>query len=156
MVRLRKLLCHLWQCTSNTHSHLQIRILYSSHINKTMQLTNMQHYRYNISYLTQQSLIAIYNQWTHFGYCSVSCGKGHRTRTRTCKTGNCTLQLKSTKICNLPTCIKYGQWTPFSSCPITCNGPAIRIQSRSCMQGSCPQHSLSNTKPCDTLPTCRK
>ncbi|XP_069119936.1 uncharacterized protein [Argopecten irradians] len=89
-----------------------------------------------------------WSTWSDFGPCSVTCGPGHRTKTRTCN--NPTPQYEGLdchgddldeKACNENECPIDGgwsEWIDFGPCSVTC-GQGYRIRTRTCDNPS-PQH----------------
>ncbi|CAK8686582.1 uncharacterized protein LOC143467902 [Clavelina lepadiformis] len=87
--------------------------------------------------------------WSAWSQCSVSCGGGKQTRTRTCVGGKCPKghQTEQTKYCNENPCPYYHEWTDFSSCSVSCGG-GVRTRSRVCsVTGQC-QGISTETTPC--------
>lgn len=84
-----------------------------------------------------------YTQWSNYSECSVSCGDGLRTRTRTCTNPvpqyggrNCSHlgETKQTQPCFVMICPvdgNYSTWSAFSSCSKTCGG-GIKTRTRKC------------------------
>ena len=97
----------------------------------------------------------VYNEWQNWNACSTTCGVGLRHRLRTCQSNVCS-EPRQTDSCRLEECPELGAWTRWSTCPVTCNGPAQRFRSRSCLQGNCPTVNMTESKRCENLPTCRK
>lgn len=84
-----------------------------------------------------------YSQWSNYSECSVSCGDGFRTRTRTCTSPvpqyggrNCSHlgDTQQTQQCFVKICPvdgNYSTWSAFSSCSKTCGG-GIKTRTRKC------------------------
>ncbi|XP_069105026.1 SCO-spondin-like isoform X1 [Argopecten irradians] len=79
--------------------------------------------------------------WSSWGTCTVTCGGGISTRTRTCTNpppqyggANCPSVNSETKDCNTQVCIidgAWGAWNSWSMCTVTCGG-GKRSRSRVC------------------------
>uniref|UniRef100_A0A8C1XCV4 Adhesion G protein-coupled receptor B1b n=1 Tax=Cyprinus carpio TaxID=7962 RepID=A0A8C1XCV4_CYPCA len=82
--------------------------------------------------------------WSSWSVCSVSCGEGLQTRTRSCMTSTyntqCTGPLRENRPCNntaaCPVNGAWDEWAPWSLCSSTC-GRGYRDRVRTCKQ---PQH----------------
>ena len=84
-----------------------------------------------------------YSEWSEFSACSVTCGNGTTTRTRTCTSPppkdrgkNCSSlgTSEETKPCFLKNCPihgNYSQWSVFSNCSKSC-GTGIKTRNRKC------------------------
>lgn len=82
-----------------------------------------------------------WGQWSRFGMCSRSCGRGEMTRTRECNspapTGGgqpCRGRSIDTRRCERRKCAIHGGWSTWgewSVCPVTC-GTGTRTRSRVC------------------------
>ncbi|KAF4100973.1 hypothetical protein G5714_019169 [Onychostoma macrolepis] len=82
--------------------------------------------------------------WSSWAVCSVSCGEGLQTRTRSCMTSTystqCTGPLRENRPCNntaaCPVNGAWDEWAPWSLCSSTC-GRGYRERVRTCKQ---PKH----------------
>lgn len=82
-----------------------------------------------------------YTSWSDFSPCTVSCGPGTRTRTRSCSNpgpkhggDDCQGYPNSTEICFLGHCPvhgNYSEWSMFSRCTLTCGG-GKQYRTRTC------------------------
>ncbi|XP_058853313.1 adhesion G protein-coupled receptor B2-like isoform X2 [Acipenser ruthenus] len=79
----------------------------------------------------------LWEEWSPWSLCSVSCGRGSRTRTRTCSAPQhggkaCEGPEVQNKLCNIAVCPVEGQWlewTPWTRCSVTCsNGTQQRTR----------------------------
>ncbi|CBY33380.1 unnamed protein product [Oikopleura dioica] len=110
--------------------------------------------------------------WQEWGACSVSCGGGERSRSRTCNAPvykPCTYGSESdTGLCNKMSCCPkmcdncqpyFGEWAEWSTCTATCRGSGARSRSRECIQvnedkpGAC-EGDASENDDCPNLDIC--
>ncbi|XP_064172792.1 adhesion G protein-coupled receptor B3 isoform X2 [Anguilla rostrata] len=79
----------------------------------------------------------VWDEWSPWSLCSFTCGRGQRTRTRTCYPPQhggraCDGPETQTKLCNIAVCPVDGQWqewSPWSDCSVTCaNGTQQRTR----------------------------
>uniref|UniRef100_A0A4W6EAW6 Adhesion G protein-coupled receptor B2 n=1 Tax=Lates calcarifer TaxID=8187 RepID=A0A4W6EAW6_LATCA len=83
------------------------------------------------------SLHGLWEEWSSWSLCSVTCGRGSRTRSRKCVNGGgalaCGRPEIQTKLCNIAVCPVEGQWLewgPWSRCSVTCNTGTQQRQRR--------------------------
>ena len=84
------------------------------------------------------------NRWSSWSSCSVSCGQGTKTRSRTCQGKNCRENLNESKICYLSGCVN--PWSHWSQCSVSC-GQGSQYRSRSCQGNNC-RENLRDSKNC--------
>ncbi|XP_038657718.1 adhesion G protein-coupled receptor B2 isoform X1 [Scyliorhinus canicula] len=79
----------------------------------------------------------LWEEWSPWSLCSVTCGRGSRTRSRMCVAPQhggkaCQGSELQTKLCNIALCPVEGQWQqwgPWNRCSVTCsNGTQQRIR----------------------------
>lgn len=97
-----------------------------------------------------------WSSWLGWSSCSVTCGGGLQTRTRTCVGSGCTGQSRQSRSCNTggcPQASSWGQWGSWTSCSSTCGG-GYHTRTRTCQgtrcSGSRTQRRSCNSKPCPT------
>ncbi|KAL4223846.1 hypothetical protein ACF0H5_017311 [Mactra antiquata] len=109
----------------------------------------------------------VWTAWTTWTQCSVTCGGGTHTRTRSCSYpdgvphGNtCNGLSKATQTCNTNKCPVDGvwsHWTAWSTCPVTCGG-GTHTRTRTCNYQADAPHgkacvgSTSASETCGTKP----
>ncbi|XP_030013548.1 adhesion G protein-coupled receptor B1 isoform X3 [Sphaeramia orbicularis] len=112
-----------------------------------------------------QTVHGAWDEWSPWSLCSSTCGRGYRSRTRTCTPPQfegdpCEGPEKQTKFCNIAVCPVDGvwnEWSSWSSCSATCsngtmqrtrecNGPSYGgsecrgewLETVDCFLGECP------------------
>ncbi|XP_061570036.1 SCO-spondin [Cololabis saira] len=109
----------------------------------------------------------VYEAWSSWSPCSVSCGRGQTTRTRSCRDavgGPPCAETTQTQGCDLPSCpagCLLGQWSAWSECSATCGG-GVSLRNKTVLRepepggAACPgpleQHTICSTQSC--LPEC--
>ncbi|KAI4882528.1 hypothetical protein NFI96_012600, partial [Prochilodus magdalenae] len=80
----------------------------------------------------------LWEEWSPWSLCSVTCGRGSRTRSRTCVAAQhgskgCGGPEVQTKLCNIAVCPVEGQWldwSPWSPCSASCGAGSQQRQRR--------------------------
>ncbi|KAF6729854.1 SCO-spondin [Oryzias melastigma] len=109
----------------------------------------------------------VYETWSSWSSCSVSCGLGQMTRTRTCEDtegGPSCGETTQTESCRRPSCpvgCLLSDWSPWSECSASCGG-GVSTRNKTVLQeaeaggkgcdGPLEQHVVCNTNRC--LPGC--
>ncbi|XP_055512118.1 adhesion G protein-coupled receptor B2-like isoform X2 [Leucoraja erinacea] len=99
----------------------------------------------------------LWEEWSPWSLCSVSCGRGSRTRSRMCVAPQhggkaCQGSELQTKLCNIALCPVEGQWLdwgPWNRCSVTCsNGTQQRTRKCILTQGwtACKGHQAEARK----------
>ncbi|XP_029005418.1 SCO-spondin [Betta splendens] len=105
----------------------------------------------------------VYEPWSPWSTCSVSCGRGKRTRTRLCHetegSTSCadTTQMESCDLLSCPVGCLLSEWSPWSECSATCGG-GLSMRNRTVLRepepgglacvGPLEQHTVCNTNSC--------
>uniref|UniRef100_A0A3P9PLB8 Uncharacterized protein n=1 Tax=Poecilia reticulata TaxID=8081 RepID=A0A3P9PLB8_POERE len=80
--------------------------------------------------------------WSQWSSCSVSCGGGQQSRSRTCTSPPCHGVSRQSKMCNTQLCPVDGglsPWDPWSPCSLSCGGLGVKARSRTCTEPA-PAH----------------
>ncbi|XP_028290490.1 SCO-spondin [Gouania willdenowi] len=117
----------------------------------------------NGTLLCSKHLCPLYETWSSWTSCSVSCGSGTRTRTRGCQEpedGPSCEDTSQTELCDLSTCpasCLLSEWSTWTECSASCgSGDTVRNKTilqeaepggRTC-EGVLQQHSVCNTHSC--------
>ncbi|XP_030853395.1 hemicentin-1 isoform X1 [Strongylocentrotus purpuratus] len=82
-----------------------------------------------------------WSEWTEWGQCSKTCGRGMRIRTRRCDSPSpahnglqCTGPEVEQNSCHMDSCPihgRWGEWQPFEECSVSC-GFGVRVRRRFC------------------------
>ncbi|XP_049607318.1 adhesion G protein-coupled receptor B2 isoform X3 [Syngnathus scovelli] len=83
------------------------------------------------------SVHGLWHEWSSWSLCSVTCGRGSRTRSRKCVNEGgavpCGWPETQTKLCNIAVCPvegKWLEWGPWSRCSVSCNTGTQQRQRR--------------------------
>ncbi|XP_013879264.1 SCO-spondin isoform X2 [Austrofundulus limnaeus] len=109
----------------------------------------------------------VYGSWSLWSTCMVSCGRGQRTRTRSCQDtegGPSCTDTEQIESCDLPPCpvgCLLSGWSAWSECSTSCGG-GVTMRNKTILQepepggaacvGPLEQHTVCNTNSC--LPVC--
>ncbi|XP_023687830.1 adhesion G protein-coupled receptor B2 isoform X4 [Paramormyrops kingsleyae] len=86
----------------------------------------------------RQAVHGLWEEWSPWSLCSATCGRGSRTRTRSCVAPQqggkaCDGSDHQSKLCNIAVCPVEGQWldwSPWSRCSVTCDTGTQQRQRR--------------------------
>ncbi|KAK2175546.1 hypothetical protein NP493_723g02011 [Ridgeia piscesae] len=104
----------------------------------------------------------VWDEWTAWSQCDVTCGPGEETRNRTCVEPlyggtDCDGNSTETRACDAGACLTHGQWLEWgawSGCTVTCDGGRQR-RTRLCSGDVCDTGSdtdlgsTCNSNPCN-------
>lgn len=94
-----------------------------------------------------------WSNWTPFSECSVSCGGGSMSRTRSCRNGSdCPGDNTENQACNKQKCASWSEWTSYGECSVTC-GTGNQSRSRKCNHGDDCFGSMTESRSCQK-PAC--
>ncbi|CAG5895700.1 unnamed protein product [Menidia menidia] len=105
----------------------------------------------------------VYQPWSPWSLCPVSCGPGQRSRTRSCQDtegGPSCVDTTQTEGCGLPPCpagCLLSEWSSWTQCSATCGG-GVSMRNKTMLQmpepggaaceGPREQHAVCNTNSC--------
>ncbi|XP_061877505.1 SCO-spondin isoform X1 [Entelurus aequoreus] len=108
----------------------------------------------------------VYEPWSEWTICSVTCGRGQRTRTRLCQDtegGPSCSDTMQTGSCDLGACpagCLLSQWSSWSECSVSCGG-GLSMRNKTILQDSEPggtvcarpfeQHTVCNSNNCTAV-----
>ncbi|XP_039258341.2 SCO-spondin-like [Styela clava] len=100
---------------------------------------------------------AFFTDWSPWGECSQTCGKGEQKSARTCKHGEvgdngCIGETERTQECVEAECAGWGEFNEWTKCSQTC-GHGSRIRARKCINGKigqdgCPPRQAVELESC--------
>ncbi|XP_072010680.1 SCO-spondin-like isoform X3 [Engystomops pustulosus] len=108
----------------------------------------------------------VYGPWSDWSGCSVTCGGGHRWRSRTCTErdpGTCGSETREMEECNTFTCpvdCRVSDWSEWSECSASCGGGTSQRNRTVLVAGDpggkpCPApmilHRICNSQNCTTV-----
>ncbi|CAJ0567407.1 unnamed protein product, partial [Mesorhabditis spiculigera] len=97
--------------------------------------------------------------WSEWSNCSRLCGRGLKTRTRSCTGGqDCPGQSREQEFCNEQECAQdpsegdWSEWSAWGSCSVAC-GAGVKRRTRYCRTGNCPgsykESAICNEQECE-------
>uniref|UniRef100_A0A665WRQ9 Adhesion G protein-coupled receptor B2 n=1 Tax=Echeneis naucrates TaxID=173247 RepID=A0A665WRQ9_ECHNA len=124
-------------CVTELHSNDYILLVLDSYDDDLKVKTQRPRSADQPGVFQAQTVYGLWEEWSSWSLCSVTCGRGSRTRTRKCVNGGgaaaCGRPLIQTKLCNIAVCPVEGQWLewgPWSRCSVTCNTGTQQRQRR--------------------------
>uniref|UniRef100_H2YC28 Peptidase S1 domain-containing protein n=1 Tax=Ciona savignyi TaxID=51511 RepID=H2YC28_CIOSA len=80
----------------------------------------------------------VWGQWSRYGSCSKTCGRGVASRDRVCLIGSCAGPNTETRSCNLKAifffCPTWSPWSVYTCCSVSC-GRGVQFRTRECNYG---------------------
>uniref|UniRef100_A0A7N5ZW23 Complement factor properdin n=1 Tax=Anabas testudineus TaxID=64144 RepID=A0A7N5ZW23_ANATE len=115
--------------------------------------------------------LGMWQPWSLWSVCSVSCGGGQQFRSRLCSSPPCSGLSRQSKTCNTQVCLGESlvphcpvdggltPWGPWSPCSLSCGGLGLKTRTRSCTQPApahggrdCQDGPEKDVQNCYTLP----
>ncbi|EFO82211.1 CRE-ADT-2 protein [Caenorhabditis remanei] len=144
------------QRTCNRVSFLSFAPLFKNYVISQEPCDGSAHERRSCNVATCQN-DGIWSLWNEWSDCSRVCGKGLRSRSRSCFGSGCMGASSEQQFCNEQACATsnandWGTWSGWSQCSVSC-GAGVKRRTRTCRTGNCPgnykESAICNDRDCE-------